>query len=246
MPGSPFILIVDDDERLRRTVSYYLRKEGYVVFEAENGDGMRKCLEREPINLIILDLMLPDDDGLTLARQLRSHSDIAIIMLTGKGETVDKVVGLEVGADDYVTKPFDNRELLARVRTVLRRAPGAAQQVAGASVTSARFDGWTLDLVAQELVSPQGKRVHLTSHQFQLLTSLVMQPDRALSRTEISSSISGRDWSPLNRSVDVLVAKLRRKIEIDHKTPRLIKTVRGVGYKLAARVELQRETNADD
>ena len=246
MSASAAILIVDDDERLRRTVSYHLRKEGYGVLEARNGKEMRQRLEKESIDLVILDLMLPDDDGLTLARQLRSQSNVAIIMLTGKVETIDKVVGLEVGADDYVTKPFDSRELLARVRTVLRRAPGAEKHGTASAIMSAHFDGWRLDLVTQDLVSPGGKPVHLTSHQFQLLASLVTEADRPLSRTEISNSISGRDWSPLNRSVDVLVAKLRQKIEKDHRAPRLIKTVRGIGYKFAARVELQQATDTDD
>lgn len=246
MPAPAVILIVDDDARLRRTVAFSLRKEGYSVFEAKNGDEMRSHLENESVNLVILDLVLPDDDGLTLARQLRSKSDVAIIMLTGKVETIDKVVGLEVGADDYVTKPFDARELVARVRTVLRRAPASARNGSAPSVIAARFEGWRLDVVKQELISPLGESVHLTSHQFQLLLSLVTQADRALSRTEISNSISGRDWSPLNRSVDVLVAKLRQKIEADHRAPKLIKTVRGVGYKFSARVELQQATDAED
>lgn len=241
MPTASVILIVDDDERLRRTTSYNLRKEGYTVLEAENGQEMRDRLAKDPVDLIILDLILPDDDGLTLARELRTRSNVPIIMLTGKVETVDKVAGLEIGADDYVTKPFDSRELLARVRTVLRRAPGAAEHGPVSPVVSARFEGWTLDLVAQELTSPKGKLVHLTSHQFQLLAFLVMQADRVLSRTEISNAMSGRDWSPLNRGIDVLIAKLRQKIERDHKSPRLIKTIRGVGYKLAARVDLRRD-----
>ncbi len=237
MSASAVILVVDDDERLRRTVSNYLRAEGFQVLESGSGEQMRKCLASETVDLIILDLMLPDESGLNLARDLRARSDVAIIMLTGKVETVDRIVGLEIGADDYVTKPFDHRELLARVRTVLRRAPKARRQTNTVPVSSVRFEGWILDLVTQELNSPDGRVVHLTSHQYQLLASLVTHADRPLSRSEISNLLAGRDWSPLNRSVDVLVAKLRKKIEKDPKAPKLIKTVRGVGYKFAARVE---------
>lgn len=231
------ILMVDDDERLRRTVSQYLRGEGFVVHESADGQEMRACLASHSVDLVLLDLMLPDDSGLNLARDIRARSDVAIIMLTGKGETVDKVVGLELGADDYVTKPFDPRELLARIRTVLRRAPKSRRPSSGVPVSSVRFEGWVLDLVTQELISPDGDIVHLTSHQYQLLASLVTHADRPLSRNEISSLLAGRDWSPLNRSVDVLVAKLRKKIEKDPRAPKLIKTVRGIGYKLAARVD---------
>ncbi len=237
MSASAVILVVDDDERLRRTVSNYLRAEGFQVLESGSGEQMRTCLANETVDLIILDLMLPDESGLNLARELRARSDIAIIMLTGKVETVDRIVGLEIGADDYVTKPFDHRELLARVRTVLRRAPKARRQTNTVPVSSVRFEGWVLDLVTQELSAADGRVVHLTSHQYQLLASLVTHADRPLSRSEISKLLAGRDWSPLNRSVDVLVAKLRKKIEKDPKAPKLIKTVRGVGYKFAARVE---------
>jgi DNA-binding response OmpR family regulator len=237
MSASAVILVVDDDERLRRTVSNYLRAESFQVLESGTGEQMRKCLAGETVDLIILDLMLPDESGLNLARELRARSDVAIIMLTGKVETVDRIVGLEIGADDYVTKPFDHRELLARVRTVLRRAPKSRRQTNTVPVSSVRFEGWVLDLVTQELNSAEGRVVHLTSHQYQLLASLVTHADRPLSRSEISNLLAGRDWSPLNRSVDVLVSKLRKKIEKDPKSPKLIKTVRGVGYKFAARVK---------
>lgn len=237
MSAPNVILVVDDDERLRRTMSQYLRTEGFEVYESGTGEQMRECLASRPVDLVILDLMLPDDNGLNLAREVRTRSDVAIIMLTGKVDTVDKIVGLEIGADDYVTKPFDHRELLARIRTVLRRAPKARRQTSKVPVSSVRFEGWSLDLVTQELVSPAGKVVHLTSHQYQLLASLVTHADRPLSRTEISNMLAGRDWSPLNRSIDVLVAKLRKKLEHDPKSPKFIKTVRGIGYRFAARVD---------
>ena len=179
------VLIVDDDERLCRVLSRYLTREGYSVREAVNGDEMRARLAREPADLILLDLILPDEDGLSLARDLRAESDVAIIMLTGKTDTIDKIVGLELGADDYITKPFDERELLARMRTVLRRTvKGADSEHCGAE-SIAQFAGWNLDFVAHELTSPGGNHVHLTSSQFQLLASLVASPNRVMSREEI-------------------------------------------------------------
>jgi len=230
------ILIVDDDERLCRVLSRYLTREGYSVREALNGDEMRAKLAEEPSDLILLDLILPDEDGLSLARDLRAESDVAIIMLTGKTDTIDKIVGLELGADDYITKPFDERELLARIRTVLRRTAKGADSEHGVE-SNAQFAGWSLDLVAHELTSPGGSHVHLTSSQFQLLASLVARPNRVMSREEILSLVSGREWSPMDRSIDVLIGKLRKKIEPDPKSPTLIKTIRGVGYKFTAHVD---------
>ena len=237
VPNVSKILVVDDDPRICRAVTRFLAREGYAVLEANDGSEMRQRLAAEPVDLVILDLMLPGEDGLTLARELRSRSETAIIMLTAKTDTVDKVVGLELGADDYMTKPFDQRELLARVRTVLRRARQPSNAVANARTSTARFDGWKLDLVAHELLSPTGEPVHLTSNQFQLLASLVTRPNRVLTRGEILDSITGRDWTPMDRSIDVLVGKLRRKIEGDPRTPTLIKTIRGVGYKFTANVD---------
>jgi DNA-binding response OmpR family regulator len=226
------VLIVDDDERLCRVLSRYLTREGYSVREAANGDEMRARLAEDPADLILLDLILPDEDGLSLARDLRAESDVAIIMLTGKTDTIDKIVGLELGADDYITKPFDERELLARMRTVLRRTAKAADSEHSASESIAQFAGWNLDLT-----SPGGTHVHLTSSQFQLLASLVARPNRVMSREEILNLVSGRNWSPMDRSIDVLVGKLRKKIESDPKSPTLIKTIRGVGYKFTAHVD---------
>jgi DNA-binding response OmpR family regulator len=237
MPPRHNILIVDDDERVRRIITRYLTREGYGIREAASGEEMRARLVAARPDLVILDLMLPDDDGLTLARELRSRSDVPIIIVTGKTEMVDKIVGLELGADDYVTKPFDERELLARVRTVLRRATGRPARPA-VGVSAARFDGWTLDLVAHELTAPDGSQVYLTSNQFQVLSCLVTRANRVLSRGEILEVVSGRDWTPMDRSIDVLIGKLRRKVETDPHSPALIKTIRGVGYKLTARVEL--------
>ncbi len=231
------ILLVDDEERVRRILARYLAREGFAVIEAGSGEEMRERLGSTEVDLVILDLMLPDVDGITLARELRARSEVPIIMLTGKVDTIDRVVGLEVGADDYVTKPFDQRELLARVRSVLRRYASGATRVADGGGSTARFAGYTLDLVAQELSDPEGRHVPLTSSQYQLLAALVVRANRVLSREEIKAQITGRSWHPMDRSVDVMVGKLRRKLERDPDAPTLIKTVRGMGYKLAARVD---------
>jgi len=232
------ILIVDDDQRLRRLLSRFLTREGYQIREAGNADEMRRALVLKSADLIVLDLMLPGEDGISLARELRATSDVAIVILTGKVNTVDKVVGLEVGADDYITKPFDERELLARIRTVLRRSVGRASpmgEVPPARV--ARFSGWCVDLISHDVVSPSGQKIAVTGNEFQLLASMLARPQRALSRQEILDMVFGREWSPADRSIDVLVAKLRRKLEDDPRHPQVIKTVRGVGYKFTAPVE---------
>ena len=237
MTTAASILIVDDDVRLCRVLARYFVREGYTVRTASSGREMREKLAVQTPSLIVLDLMLPDEDGFSLARELRATSDIAIVILTGKSNTVDKVVGLELGADDYVTKPFDERELLARVHSVLRRAGAAGDGSRRTGGSRACFAGWTLDLDAYELTSPVGEPVRLTYHEFQLLAAFVQHPGRVLTREAILDLVAGRDWSPDDRSVDVLVGRLRRKIENDPRNPRLIETVRGVGYKLVARVE---------
>ncbi len=238
MRSAASILIVDDDQRLRRLLSRFLLREGYQVCEAGNADEMRRTVTTRDVDLVVLDLMLPGVDGLTLAKELRSTSDVPIIMLTGKGSTVDKVVGLEVGADDYVTKPFDERELLARVRTVLRRSSHRIDVRDEASQGHvALFENWRVDLVAHEVNDPSGAAIEMTGNEFQLLASLIMRPNRPLSRQEILDLVFGRNWSPADRSIDVLVAKLRRKLADDPKHPRLIKSIRGVGYKFIAKVE---------
>lgn len=229
------ILVVDDDPRVCRLLSRQLRREGYAVHTAANGSEMRRLMRAEQPHLVILDLMLPDEDGFTLARQLRAQSDVGIVMLTGKTDTVDKVVGLEIGADDYITKPFEERELLARVRSVLRRVSDTTRDRTQRG-SIARFADWQLDLEAYELTSTSGEPVHLTAHEFQLLSALISHGHRVLSRDAILDLISGRDWTPEDRSVDVLVGKLRKKLEDDPHDPKLIKTVRGAGYMLTAKV----------
>jgi DNA-binding response OmpR family regulator len=229
-------VVVDDDPRLCRALARYLKLEGYEVRTATSGQEMRERIAAQKPDLVLLDLMLPDEDGFTLARELRATSDVAIVILTGKADTMDKVVGLELGADDYITKPFSERELLARIRSVLRRTSEARTGRSEAAGSVACFAGWRLDLQGYELTSPSGEPVALTPHEFQLLAALVRHGNRVLTRDAILDLVAGRDWSPEDRSVDVLVGKLRRKIEADPQHCALIETVRGVGYKFNAKV----------
>jgi len=227
------ILVVDDDPRICRLVSRLLEAEGYAVETAPNGHVMWRALRAHPFDLVILDLRMPGGEGgLTLARRLRAESEVSLIMLTGRSDAVDKVIGLELGADDYVTKPFDRRELLARVRSVLRRSATRQGEVESGSRAGAavRFGGWTVDLEQREVISPKGAHVELTFYEFELLAALVQRPQRVLSRDQILELIANRHWQPYDRSIDVLIGKLRHKLSDDPRHPRLIKTVRGVGY----------------
>ena len=232
------ILVVDDEPEIRRLVSGYLTKEGYRVDMVANGAAMREVLAAQAVDLVILDLGLPGEEGLELARALRAESDIGIIILTGRVEVVDRVIGLEIGADDYLTKPVLLRELLARVRSVLRRQ-GAEHARRGAKTPrTARFAGWSLDFNARELTAADGGTVPLTTAEFRLLTAFVTSPQQALDRDHLLGLVAEREWTPYDRSVDVLIGKLRQKIEPDPKTPSLIKTERGIGYIFSVPVEL--------
>jgi DNA-binding response OmpR family regulator len=198
-----------------------------------------KLLATGSFELVTLDLNLPDSDGLTVGREIRARSEVPIIMVTGKGDTIDRVVGLELGADDYITKPFHVREVLARVRAVLRRTDsGAARPAPGAAGRDEHltFQGWVLDVAKRELTSPSGESCELTTSEFDLLKALATHAKRVLSRDQIMDLLRGHDWNPVDRSIDNLVVRLRRKIEVDPESPRLIKTVRGVGYTFAADV----------
>lgn len=240
MQQSYTILSVDDDPRISRLIGRYLGNEGYKVYSATSGEEMRQVLAEQEVNLVLLDVRLPDDDGFSLVKELRALPDLAIIMVTGRADPFDKVLGLELGADDYVTKPFNERELLARVRTVLRRTSQQKPLPGGAlSRTLTCFAGWQLDLPAQELTSPEGARVELTTREFQLLAALVEHAPRVLSRDSILEMLVGRDWTPVDRSIDVLIGKLRKKLGDDAPHPHIIKTVRGIGYKLASPVEFR-------
>jgi DNA-binding response OmpR family regulator len=241
MSSPVHILVVDDDPRIRSMLRRYLTGEGFKVSDAGDGNAMRKVLAGATIDLVLLDLMLPGEDGLSLARAIRQHSEVPVIMLTGKGDLIDRVVGLEAGADDYITKPFELREVLARIRTVLRRArPSSAALPSSAATGTAgeilQFQGWRLDLVRRELTPPAGALVALTAGEFDLLCAFAQHPNRVLSRTQLIELVKGREWAAYDRAIDTQVGRLRKKLESDPAHPKLIKTVRGGGYVFAAAV----------
>jgi two-component system, OmpR family, response regulator len=234
------ILIVDDDRRLCSFLEKFLTSESYATVSANDGRSMRRALADEAFDLVILDLGFPvGEDGVTLARSMRSQYDLPLIMLSGKNSTIDKVVCLELGADDYITKPFEPRELLARVRTVMRRfakrivLPEAMEADPSEAVC---FDGWRLDPARYKLASPNGENVRLTSQEFQILSALVERRGRILSREQILDIVANRNWSPYDRSIDVLIGKIRRKLRDNPRDPQLIKTIRGVGYMFTPHV----------
>jgi two-component system, OmpR family, response regulator len=244
--ANPFnVLIVDDEPRIRTMLRRYLGEEGFKVTEAKDGAEMSAALTREGIDLVLLDLVMPGEDGLSLARQIRQRSAVPIIMLTGKGDLIDRVAGLEIGADDYITKPFELREVLARIRSVLRRIaprPAALGCVPDApAVESAAkaflFEGFQLDLQKRELRGKTGNFVPLTTGEFELLLAFARNPNRVLNRDQLLDLVKGRDWAAYDRGVDTQVMRLRKKIETDPHRPALIKTVRGAGYVFAAAVK---------
>jgi two-component system, OmpR family, response regulator len=232
--GHTTILVVDDDGELRRLVGKFLRENGFHVLAARDGREMKVTLEQAPVDLIVLDLMLPGPNGLELCRDLRRTSATPIIMLTAKGDDTDRIVGLELGADDYLAKPFNPRELLARINAVLRRAPRMAgdEGVPGRQARGYQFDGWHLDAMKRELLNAQGVVIDLSAAEFDLLVTFIEAPQRVLSRDQLLDAARNRTASGFDRSIDVLVSRLRRKIDDadgDETTSR-IKTVRGQGY----------------
>ncbi len=234
MDSSPHILVVDDDREIRDLLSRFLRKHSFRVTAAADGREMRKAMEAGKFDLVVMDLMLPGEDGLALTRWLRSTSGMPVIMLTAIGEETDRIIGLEMGADDYVPKPFNPRELLARIRAVLRRAEGLPSVEARTGVVA--FDGWKIDTDRRELFRPDGELVPLTSGEYDLLLALVERPQRVLTRDQLLDITRGRNTVPFDRSIDVQISRLRRKIENDPKDPVRIKTVRGGGYMFAGEV----------
>ena len=223
----PFhIVVVEDDAVSRTKLAGYAEAAGHRVSEAEDGDGMWRILERDAADLILLDINLPREDGLDLTRKLRAQSKVGIILVTVRNDEVDRIVGLEVGADDYITKPFNPRELLARVKSVLRRAGDGTREPAAGR----RFAGWVFSAAARKLVSPAGEIVQLTRAEHELLSALVDHPGQVLSRERLLALITHRSWDPGDRTIDVLVRRLRRKIEQKPSTPELIVTVHGEGY----------------
>lgn len=234
------ILVVDDEAEVRTLLRSGLEPEGYVVLEAKNGDELMATLEKSPVDLITLDLRLAGEDGFTLARQVRTTRNVPIVMISGRSDMIDRVVGLELGADDYITKPFHMREVVARIRAVLRRYAPVVTATAGVAQGEKQelyeFEGWTLDIGRRDLKDPDGEHCELTTAEFNLLCILVERPGRVLSRDELMDILKGHDWTPLDRSIDGLVARLRKKIERGNESPQLVKTVRGVGYAFAGQV----------
>ncbi|MGO4622280.1 response regulator [Ensifer sp. 2YAB10] len=236
------VLVVDDDPRIRQMLARYFEAEGYRVSLAGDGREMRKSVEKGDVDIILLDLGLPGEDGLSLARDLRAHSDIPIIMLTGRADVVDRVVGLEIGADDYVTKPFHLREVLARVRGALRRRRYSPMQP---QIREERFgeifcfEGLRLDIACRRLTSQDGKEIALTTAEFDMLSTLVAHAGRVLNRDMLMDLTRGRTLEAYDRVIDAQIARLRRKIERDPRHPELIKSIRGVGYVFSARTEKQ-------
>ena len=231
------ILVVDDDGQVRQLIGRFLREHGYRVTGARDGREMRESLASAEIDLVILDLMLPGTSGLDLCRELRASSSLPIIMLTAKGEDTDRIVGLELGADDYMPKPFNPRELLARVRAVLRRAavrPDADRTTGGRLIT---FAGWTLDTLRREVTSADSVVIDLSGGEYDLLLAFVEHPNRVLSRDQLLELGRNRTSSPLDRSIDVQISRLRRKLEVDENAPTLIKTIRGAGYMFLPTVQ---------
>ena len=239
MSDNGHILVVDDQKEICDVVQEYLSGEGYRVSAAHDGAGMRRVLGQAHVDLVILDLMLPGEDGLTLARALRNEQPgIGIIILTGRGEPVDRIIGLEMGADDYLPKPFHLRELLARVKSVLRRVHTRTGEAVTPGRSRARFAGWNLDLSSRELTSPAGEEVRLTTGEFDLLAAFVHNANQVLSRDRLLDLARNREAGPFDRTIDVQVGRLRRKLEDDPQNPTLIKTVRGSGYIFTPVVEM--------
>jgi two-component system OmpR family response regulator len=240
METSDHVLVVDDDAEIRRLLGDYLRKNGYRATTVADGNAMWAALARGKVDLIVLDLMLPGQDGLSLCRKLRAESDTPVIMLTARGEETDRVVGLEMGADDYLAKPFSARELLARVKTVLRRYRALPMRLRADDASSIRFSGWTLDVRARHLVSADGLVTALSGAEYQLLRAFLSHPGQVLSRDQLMSFAKGRESEPFERTIDLRVSRLRQRLGDDGGEPRIIKTVRGQGYVLAASVTMER------
>jgi two-component system phosphate regulon response regulator OmpR len=237
MSEAQCVLVVDDDPDVRELLREYLTDQGYEVQDVDNAAAARECLEQRVPDVALLDVGLAGEDGLSLARHIRERFDIGIIMISGAGETLDRIVGLEVGADDYVSKPFDPRELRARLKSVLRRyqrngdeASAAKSPPAAAATQRVNVGACVLDLDTRQLFGADGEETPLTSMEFDLLKVFVERPNRPLSRDQLLTLTQNRDWDPFDRSIDIRVARLRRKIEPDAEQPRVIRTLRGVGY----------------
>ena len=236
VPG-PHILIVDDDREIRDLLARFLERHRFRVTAVRDAREARRALPNGHFQLVVLDLMLPGESGLDLARWLRSQSDVPIVILTAMGEETDRIIGLELGADDYVPKPFNPRELVARIRAVLRRAGEPNERRSNHGTQPIRFSGWTLDPARRRLLNPDAVEVPLTGGEYDLLVALVDRANRVLTRDMLLDLLRGRQAGPFDRAIDVAISRLRRKLEDDGRHAQLIKTVRGGGYVLAASVE---------
>ena len=238
--NQPHIAVVDDEPDITRLLAGYLGGQGFRASELRSGRALMALMSTDPPDLVLLDLGLPGEDGFVIARQLREHWTCGLVIVTGRGDAVDKVVGLEIGADDYVTKPFDLRELLARVKAVLRRTAKAVASapIAAAAVVHERlcFAAWVVDVATRSLLDAAGQPVVLTGGEFDLLCVFARNPGRVLSRDFLLERTRGREAGPFDRTIDVQVARLRRKLEADADDPQIIKSVRGAGYLFVPRV----------
>ena len=240
METQDHILVVDDDTEIRSLLGDYLRRNGYRATAVADGKAMSTALSRGKVDLIVLDLMLPGEDGLSLCRSLRAKSDTPVIMLTARGDETDRIVGLEMGADDYLAKPFSPRELIARIKSVLRRARSLPHNLRDEDARAICFAGWRLDTVARHLVSAQGVVTPLSGAEYQLLRILLGHPNHVLTRDQIMVLAKGRENEPFDRAIDLQVSRLRQRLGDDPANPQIIKTVRGQGYVLAVPVEVER------
>ncbi len=244
METSDCILIVDDDPEIRRLLVDYLQRNGFTAVAARDGREMWHALDRHVVDLIVLDLMLPDSDGLTLCRDLRARSslpmgqpNIPVLMLTARGEEADRIVGIEMGADDYLVKPFNPRELLARIKSILRRTRALPPNLRPETARCLCFAGWCLDTAARLLTAPDGVATPLSGGEYRLLRILLDHPNRVLNRDQLTEMIHGREAEAYDRAIDVQISRLRQRLRDDSREPELIKTVRGEGYVLAASIE---------
>ena len=233
MSAPTHIAVVDDETEITVLLGRYLESQGFRVSQLHDGAALLRLMTTDPPQLVLLDLGLPGEDGFSIARQLRERWQCGLVIVTGRGDAVDKVVGLEVGADDYVTKPFDLRELLARIKAVLRRTAAASP---GAPRSVHRFAGWQLDTAARRLVDAHGQEVPLTTGEFGLLAALLENAGRVLSRDFLLEQTRGREAGPFDRTIDVQIGRLRKKLEANVDDPQIIKSVRGAGYILVATV----------
>ena len=236
MSERPHVLIVDDDREIRGLLAQYLEKHDFRTSAVADGREMRRILERSHVDLLVLDLMLPGEDGLSLCRELRGRSQLPIIMLTARGEDVDRIVGLELGADDYVAKPFNPRELLGRIKAVLRRSAHAPRDPSPETVRGFSFGGWRLNTVTRTLTNGEGREVALSGAEYRLLAVLLGSGNRVLTRAQLTELLRGRDADPFDRSIDVRVSRLRQILGDDARAPQIIKTVYGEGYVIGVDV----------